>query len=1135
MRLYNLSCDIPHNRSNFSSREIKMKAGQRPAFILISLMKSIFCTSQLGLYSIILSFVLFPLALQSQVNPSKVAVRTEIDSLIQVNKRLADQQQYEQALEVIGMAKEKAEAAFGKKDTSFASAVFFQALSFQLKGEYDKAEPLYKEVMNIRKELLGTENLDYANTVNNLANVYISTRRYEAAVSLHLEAKGIRARLVGEKHPDHTSSLNNLGQLYKFTGQLEKSEQFLLEAVRLRGEAHGKESKPYIQSANNLANLYDYYIGDYLKAEAFYTEVKDLHAKMLGKESAPYALTLSNLGSLFYYAGDYDKAEPYLLEANEIQFRVQGADNVDYANTLTDLANLYADQGRYEESEQLYRQVLDLYRRLEGAESLNVAIAQQNLAVLYVDLNNLQEAINLYEAAAEVEKKLKGRETPEYAQSLNNLAVMYDRVGQLDKSEVTYLEAKEIREKILGKRHPDVASNLWNLAALYEKQGKLSEAEAYYLEAEDIRREVLGVNHPDYAVSLSGLGSIKQRLQEYEKAEQYFLKAQQIRLSILGENHPSYAKSLNELSDLYWDMGNLEKTDSFLNISIPLERSFLINASRFTSENELEAYIQRFKSNLNRIYSLAQTYSKLSPEGKMASYESALFHKGFLLNAASQLRKLSESDSTSTELFAQLQKQRRQLAEQYSYPLEWQTDISKLEGECDSLERVLARQVAGVDQALRQTSAAEILEQLKPGEAAIEFVHYDFVHPDLTDSVMYAALILQPGKESPAFVPLFESRDLSKLVNNQQGDQASNVNRLYGRVSRGVKPKKRTPSGLKALDWKPLLAQLEGIHTIYYAPSGLLHRINFAAVPINDKEILADRYRLVQLNSTRQLVFADRKSENISTAFLMGGIQYDGDPSVIPDQEQQEARPSLLASGNGMNFQVADRNMRNNSWQYLYWTDQEVTVIDSLLDQNDIQSTLLKGSDASEDAFREMAFRSPSPTILHLATHGFFFSDPREGKSEEDSLNSSAPVFQQSLHPMIRSGLVIAGGNDTWLGKSPSAGGNDGILTAYEISQMDLSDTELVVLSACETGLGDIQGNEGVYGLQRAFKIAGAQYLIMSLWQIPDRETMEFMTTFYLKWLRDKQSIPEAFRLTQKVMRERYPDPFVWAGFVLVE
>ena len=136
---------------------------------------------------------------------------------------------------------------------------------------------------------------------------------------------------------------------------------------------------------------------------------------------------------------------------------------------------------------------------------------------------------------------------------------------------------------------------------------------------------------------------------------------------------------------------------------------------------------------------------------------------------------------------------------------------------------------------------------------------------------------------------------------------------------------------------------------------------------------------------------------------------------------------------------------------------------------------------------------------------------------------------------MLRSGLIMAGGNAAWQGKQTLEGKEDGILTAYEISQMNLSNTELVVLSACETGLGDIQGNEGVYGLQRAFKIAGAKYLIMSLWQVPDKQTSLLMTTFYKKWLEDKMSIPNAFHAAQKELRSIGLDPYQWAGFVLVE
>ncbi|MGB4820931.1 MAG: CHAT domain-containing protein, partial [Saprospiraceae bacterium] len=173
--------------------------------------------------------------------------------------------------------------------------------------------------------------------------------------------------------------------------------------------------------------------------------------------------------------------------------------------------------------------------------------------------------------------------------------------------------------------------------------------------------------------------------------------------------------------------------------------------------------------------------------------------------------------------------------------------------------------------------------------------------------------------------------------------------------------------------------------------------------------------------------------------------------------------------------------------------------------------------------------------ILHVATHGYFFSDPKVQTKSNGLSGQNESVFKISDHPMLRSGLIMAGGNAAWQGKQTLEGREDGVLTAYEISQMNLSNTELVVLSACETGLGDIQGNEGVYGLQRAFKIAGAKYLIMSLWQVPDKQTSLLMTTFYKKWLEDKMSIPDAFHAAQKQLRDGGLEPYYWAGFVLVE
>jgi CHAT domain-containing protein len=278
-------------------------------------------------------------------------------------------------------------------------------------------------------------------------------------------------------------------------------------------------------------------------------------------------------------------------------------------------------------------------------------------------------------------------------------------------------------------------------------------------------------------------------------------------------------------------------------------------------------------------------------------------------------------------------------------------------------------------------------------------------------------------------------------------------------------------------------------------------------------------------------------------ALLFGGIQYEVDSTFLALAKPAETSGDLASRG-GLSFAYSDSTLRGGNWNYLRWTDKEVTGLESILKGSGFQTTLRKGLTATEEEFKNIGQGKPSPRVLHLATHGYFFPDSKQNSMEREGLGESEPVFKMSEHPMIRSGLILAGGNHAWKqGKPAREGMEDGILTAYEISQMNLSNTELVVLSACETGLGDIQGNEGVYGLQRAFKIAGAKYLVMSLWQVPDQETSVFMTTFYKNWLEaggpgkggNKMTIPDAFRKTQHEIRERFINPYQWAGFVLVE
>ena len=405
----------------------------------------------------------------------------------------------------------------------------------------------------------------------------------------------------------------------------------------------------------------------------------------------------------------------------------------------------------------------------------------------------------------------------------------------------------------------------------------------------------------------------------------------------------------------------------------------------------------------------------------------------------------------------------------------------------------------------------------------------------MTDTTIYAALVLRPGDEMPRFIPLFQEKQLDSLLQTSGARRADYVNGLYTIDERGARLLDKPQKTLYELIWQPLENELDDVKTIYFSPSGLLHRLNIGAIPVSEEVSLVDRFQLIELNSTRQLVVPTKVDVIAQDAILYGGVEFEMDSTAIKQSNQEYSSDKLAARGDELPFSIADSTDRGGTWSYLKWTDKEMDKIESALVNAGFQTDTRRNYAATEESFKAIGRNSPSPRILHLATHGYFFPDPEATPDDGQSLDMD-PVFKLNDHPLIRSGLILAGGNYAWqTGKSFRPDMEDGILTAYEISQMNLSNTELVVLSACETGLGDIRGNEGVYGLQRAFKIAGAKYLIMSLWQVPDQATSIFMTTFYEHWMDDNLSIPEAFQTTQREMRERFINPHQWAGFVLLE
>ncbi|MBK8643779.1 MAG: CHAT domain-containing protein [Saprospiraceae bacterium] len=852
-----------------------------------------------------------------------------------------------------------------------------------------------------------------------------------------------------------------------------------------------KEDKVYTDIILNQAILYKN-MSRLESSESLFLELKSIRQKLLGNKHPDYAQILGSLGNLYSQMGEYEKAEPLLLESMAIQEQAVGKNNPGYCGMLINLA--------------------DLYDRM---------------------VNFLRAEECLLEAKSIFEQKLSNREHPYYINGMNNLGLLYLNFGHYQKAETICLETTVLMEKAYGKEHPSYAMSLNNLAKLYKLLRQFDKAESLYLESLDIKGRSLGKSHSSYAITLQQLGSFYFTIGQYAKAEQCILEAKSIIEKTFGRNHPNYAICLNHLVDLLEIQKRFSESNKMLTEVFALNQSQLLKSVSFLSERELASYASTMRHEgdfinsylLTRMVSTQGLQAEILPE---ISFDHALFLKGFLLSAASKINSLSRTTPEMQEANTLLKNLRLHLGAEYTKPISEQKDLAELEKQANAAEKKLAQAVVNYKDMIRQVNWEEVKTRLKPGEAAIEFVHFPLKFPKEADSTFYAALILSPSMAKPQFIPLFEQRSLDSLLHASSVRKADYVKGLYTLADRGAVAVEGHRRSLYEMLWKPLEDKLKEVNTIYFSPSGLLHRINLDAIPISETETLADRFNLIELNSTRQLVIPTQIKNIENDAVLYGGIQFEQDTTVQNNETFIASR-----SRGELSFSNVDTTLRGGSWTYLAGTEREVNAIEKIMQTNAIQIKLKKGYDATEESFKNIgANNNPSPRILHIATHGYFFPDP---KSNNVTLSNTEPVFKISDHPMLRSGLIMAGGNAAWQGKQTLEGREDGILTAYEISQMNLSNTELVVLSACETGLGDIQGNEGVYGLQRAFKIAGAKYLIMSLWQVPDKQTSLLMTTFYKKFLEEKMPIPDAFHAAQKELRDSGLEPYYWAGFVLVE
>ncbi len=1102
---------------------------------------------------------------------------------------------YQKAKPLYFKAKAIYENSSGKESKSYAKVCNNIGGLYIRLGELEKAEPYLIEAKEIGEKLFGKEHDAYAMSCNNLAELYRNMRNYKKAIPLYTEARLVYEKLYGKQHLQYAITCNNLALLYTKTGDYESAEANYLESNAVFKKVYGENNDVYAQSVNNLAGLYlDF--GKYQKAELLFIEAKEIRAKILGKQHPDYAGSCNNLAGLYRRTGEYRKAELLLIESKNIYEKALGKNHPNYALACNNLASIYSKAGLYKNAEPLLLEAKSISEAIDGRNNKTYANSCNNLATLYVKTGNYQKAESLLIESKAIYERLYGKNDVSYAKTCNNLAAVYHNIAILAESSTEgaealknavslTIEAKSFYKKLYGKEHSSYALSCVNLASLYSTIGNSTpnykkriddykKAAQLYSEAKKIYEKLFGKSHPLYATTCEHLGTLykniansvpisKEKTSAFNSAEQLFIEAKDVRAKILGKQHPDYLASCNNLALLYQNMGavsgNLkdrelyEKAEQLYIEANEIQVFLSVESAKFMSQKEREKYLSRKLNNSFEIYhSFFLTKCENNEKLNGIVYNNALNIKGQLLKSSVSTRKavLKSGDTLLINKYKKMNYIGKILVKQYTLPVnEHRADIKQLEEEVNTLEKELTRIIADLQVAKNLQSLedlvgldikwADIKKSLKKDETTIEFIRFNYYNGyEWTDSTLYYALVLRKDYVYPKAVFLFEEKQLQKLLERSKNEDDFNyVRKLYSYNS-------RQSNRLYQLVFKPVEQYLKDTKTIYMSPSGLLNRIAFDALNSDSLKILSDKYNIFYTSSTATSINKDKLlSTDIENVALFGGIEYSIEPNkmrtnahvskekIVPESSMP-IEPSSPA--NSLERGMLDGLTRNVSWSYLSGSLKETEEIVDIVKRKRIGVKLYKEEQGSEEQFK--ALENDAPSIIHVSTHGFYFGNDKKSMEYKNMIDKKVE-FAHSDNPLLRSGFILAGGNAAFQAKTIPEGVEDGILTAAEISSLNFFNTKLAVLSACQTGLGDVKGSEGVYGLQRAFKMAGVEYLLFSLWEVPDYQTRELMTNFYQNWFTGIE-IRVAFKKAQDQLKTKYAKvdgaAFAWAAFVLM-
>jgi CHAT domain-containing protein/Tfp pilus assembly protein PilF len=845
-----------------------------------------------------------------------------------------------------------------------------------------------------------------------------------------------------------------------------------------------------------------------------------LLAQQSNEAALQEAKQLNEQASELYQQGNYAEAEPLFQRALQISEQSLGSTHPAVATLLNNLAMVYLDQRNYAEAEPLFQRALQISEQSLGSTHPEVATSLNNLALLYSDQGNYAEAEPLFQRALQIREQNLGSTHPDVALALNNLAMIYHEQGNYTAAEPLYQRALQIYEQ----NHLESATTLNNLAFLYSKQGDYAVAEPLFQRALQILEKTLGSTHPDVATTLHNLASHYHEQGNYALAEPLYQRALQIFEQTLGSTHPDVAITLHNLALIYHNQGNSERVLPLLNRSLDIEEANLAEMLSIGSEARKQAYANTLKTSTFQTLSLNQQSSQ-SPKLTRLAFETLLRRKGRMIDAAADSnRRLRENfNDADKPLFDQLQVQQAQLAALMFQPIEqgatesYRTEVARLKQQINELENTLAQRSAKFRIEVEPVTLEAVQAELPPESALVELTQYNPYNFETNrwQPARYAAYVLTTQG-------VVQTVDLGEAAVIDQS--ISEFRQALLEPQSQVKPIARQ---LDALLMQPIRAHTGNATHLLISPDGQLNLLPFAALVDENDQYLIENYQITHLTSGRDLLRYKLSEPSQQPSVVMADPNYNQATAIASTSASAQSNNQASTQPNNQpnNQQSADAS--NLNFNDLPGTAEEGSAIAALLPN----PTLLLEGNATENLLKQIQ----SPKILHIATHGFFLQslplvpppDVAATRSFDSDTLAAPPPEELQENPLLRSGLVLAGANQR------NSGDEDGILTALEAAGLDLRGTQLVVLSACETGIGQVATGEGVYGLRRSLVIAGAQSQLISLWLVNDTGTKDLMIDYYQRLLAG-EGRSKALRQTQLAMlhNEEYNRPYFWASFI---